>query len=229
MSVSHASFIFNEKESLIMIRKGVIDGKLVDVISQTEYSSNANMYQTGFVAVDINNEYIYPLRGKADDRPGFYPSDCLYKYKNPSPEEAAAYSADNITDFSNPADIGELIDKQQKLKQQERVILTTADNIFKPQVKPTDYPALSALKTATSMKNIDLDLYAHRFDNYNNDRRFYYDKNSISLNKLVSTCQALDISAILTLQDSSPDVPNPMGESISVVLTSGISEEGDEQ
>lgn len=75
------------------------------------------------------------------------------------------------------------------------------------------------------MKHIDLDSYEHRFGkNYNNDRRLF-EKPNISLLKLTSVCTALDIKATLILEDSSPDVPNPMGGVVTVELTSGGGED----
>lgn len=202
-----------------MLRKGLIDDKIVEVITFDQFAQQPNAYPLGYIAIDGGNDIIYPIRGKADSRPGFYPSNGICKFKDPSPEEVDSYSANNITDFSKPSDIGELIAKQNKLKQQERTILTNADNIFQPQIKPDDYPAMIALKTAVNAKGIDFESYAHRFgENKNNDKRLF-EKPNITLTKMVSICNNLDIKAILTLQDANPDVPNPMGESITVDLT----------
>lgn len=210
-----------------MIRKGLIAGKIVDVINFDEFSDHPNMYQPGYTAIDGGNGLIYPLRTKTDSRPGAYISSggLICRYKEPAEEERSNYSADNITDFSKPKDIADLINKQQSLKSQERTILTTADNIFNPQVKDSDYPEMVALKNAVNMKHIDLDSYEHRFGkNYNNDRRLF-EKPNISLLKLTSVCNALDIKATLTLEDANSDVPNPMGKSVSVELTSGGGED----
>lgn len=203
------------------LQKGVIDGKPVEVIPFDQYTRQPSIYPVGYTAIDGGNGIVYPIRSKTDTRPGLYPSNGICRYKDPEPDEMEAYSVSHITDFSNPANIADLIAKQQNLKQQERTILTTADNIFKPQVKPNDQPAMIALKTAVTQKNIDLDSYEYRFgQNYNNERRLF-EKDSISLLKVVRLCTALDIKATLTLEDASPTVPNPMGNSVTVELTSG--------
>lgn len=221
MGVSHGSlFLIRKDPNMMPIEKGVIDGKPVDVITFDQFAKQPTMYPAGYTAINGDNGIIYPIRSKTDTRAGFYPSNGICKYKDPSEEELPSYSATNIIDFSNPTGVGDLINKQQALKQQERTILTTADNIFKPQVKPNDEPAMIALKTAVSMKDCDLDSYEYRFgNNYNNDRRLF-EKPNISLNKAVSICEALDIKATLILQDAGPDIPNPMGDIVTIELTS---------
>ena len=44
---------------------------------------------------------------------------------------------------------------------------------------------------------------------------------SITLGKLVSICNAFDISADLTLRDRDSNTPNPMNETINIDLTDG--------
>lgn len=202
-----------------MLQKGLIDNKIVEVITFAQYAQQPKSYPLGYTAIDGGNGYVYPLRSKSDSRPGMYASNGICKYKDPTPEEAKDYSIDNITDFSKPSTVGELISKQNKIKQQERTILMNADNIFQPQVKQDDYPAMVALKTAINMKNIDIDSYAHRFGaNRNNDIRLL-DKSDITLKKLVSIAKNLDIRVELSLSDIDDDIPNPIGEVITVDLT----------
>lgn len=203
-----------------MIQKGIIDGRPVDVITFNQFISQPNAYQVGFTAIDGENGYIYPIRSKTDGRPGFYPSPTICKYKEPTPEEQDAYSINNIIDFSKPNSVGHLISMQQQLQSQERTILTNADNVFQPQIKPDDYPAMVALKSAVNSKAIDLESYEHRFGpNFNNDKRLF-EKPSITMAKLVSICKHLDIEAELTLRDAPGDIANPMGKEVTVNLTS---------
>lgn len=202
-----------------MLQKGLIDGKIVEVITFDQYVQQPKMYPLGYTAINAGNGVIYPLRGKSDTRPGMYPSNGLCKYVSPQPEEMSAYSADNVTDLSKPKSIGELISKQNHIKAQERTILTNADNIFQPQVKPNDSPAMVAMKTAVNMKHIDLDSYAHRFgSNFANEKRLF-EKENLTLGKIIALCNNLDIKASLTLQDADGDIPNPMNDTISVDLT----------
>ena len=106
------------------------------------------------------------------------------------------------------------------VKELERDILTSPDNIYVPPEDKNDSPAMKALKEAVIDKKIDLDKYEPRFgSNYNNDKRIF-NKQNISLPMLVRMCNALDIKATLTLEDQNSDVPNPMNTSISVEVTS---------
>ena len=86
-----------------------------------------------------------------------------------------------------------------------------------------------ALKEAIIAKHIDLDSYDYRFgqSNFPNDKRLLK-KDSISLKKLVAYCNALDITATLTLKDANSDVPNPMGKEITYDLNNTITDGDDE-
>lgn len=203
-----------------MFQTGPIDGKMCEVITPTQYMNNPGMYQNNYTAMNIEGfPYIYPIRGKSDTRAGVYISGPFFKVKEPDVDEVHLYSRDNVTDFTNPKGIGDLIKKQNKVKDQERTILTNPDNIFQPPIRPEDSPAMQALKQATIMKNIDLDQYAGRFgSNFNNTKRLYNNP-TISLNKLVYICDNIDVKITVTLEDASPDVPNPIGHPISMQLT----------
>ena len=114
---------------------------------------------------------------------------------------------------------------------EERTILTTIDNVFAPEIYNNDTPEMKAMKQAILDKHIDLDKYEPRFGpNYNNDKRLLK-KSSITFGKLRSICDALDMKVTMTIEDSSPDVPNPIGRSITVDLTdkSSLTTEGDEE
>ena len=205
-----------------MIKKAKINDKIVDIVSYEEVMSNPNNYQNNITAIEENGR-IYPLRGKNDVRPGLYYDEKspIVRYVHPSEEEEQDYSSNNIIDFTNLQSIKEVINKQSKLRNMERSILTTVDNIFNPATHPNDAPEMVALKEAVREKHIDLDKYSQRFgNNYNNERRLF-NNNTITLIKLKSMCNALDIKATLTLEDASPDVPNPINKTITIELTSG--------
>lgn len=205
-----------------MIKKAKINDKIVDIITFDDLYSHSTEYQNNLTAIEHDGT-IYPLRGKNDVRPGFYydENSPIAKFVKPSKEEEQEYSSENIIDFSDVESIKDVINKQSKLRNMERSILTTVDNIFKPATHPNDAPEMVALKEAVREKNIDLDKYSQRFgNNYNNERRLF-NNNSITLIKLKSMCNALDIKATLTLEDASPDVPNPINKTITIELTSG--------
>ena len=203
---------------MAIMKKARIDGKIVDVVDKSELSTGTNL-PYGYTGVEID-DLVLPLRAKNDTRPGVYRnSNIILTVKKPEPEEHDNYSKENIIDFGSASDMRDLISKQNALREMERSIVTTVDNIFCPQIRETDAPEMVALKRAVAAKGIDIDKYESRFGpNFNNDKRLF-DKSSITLTKLKSLCNALDIEATITLKDASGDVPNPMREEIVIPLT----------
>ena len=214
-----------------MIIKIKIGSNLYDVISYEEFKNNHDMYMKfiGSVAVQFQDGLVYPLRNSTDIRPGLYCNWPLCIFKPPYGNEIAMYNMQNAINFSEAKNYAEVIEAQQKLNNSERTILTTIDNITIPEIGPNDTPAMWALKQAIISKKIDLDKYDYRFntENYPNDKRLLK-RDSITLPKLKTYADALDIDIIMTLKDKSPDVPNPMGKEITVNITSGPIEEQDE-
>lgn len=203
------------------IRKAKICDALYDIIDYEEYIANKAVYSTyvGRIAVDYHDGYVYPLRTVTDIRPGCYNFGGVIMMKPPFGNEAALYSAANIINFSDAKNLREVIEAQDKFNRAERSILTSIDSITIPEIKDSDTPAMKALKEAILLKHIDLDKYDYRFgiENYPNDKRLLK-RDSITLPKLVTYAEALDIALTLTLADKSADVPNPIGKTITVQL-----------
>ena len=200
--------------------KTKIDGKMYDVVPLEEYQSNMEAYVPNYTAIkSLDGKYALPIRGITDTRPGIYVTNCVAKEKVEGDMEG--YSMQNAIDLSDSKSIGELLQKQEAVRDIEHEILTDVDNIFTPKIGPNDSAAISALKQAVIDKHIDLDKYEQRFgSNYSNDKRLLL-KDKISMQMLVRVCDALDIKATLTLEDKEPGVPNPMNDVISIELTSG--------
>ena len=202
-----------------------VDGRIVDVISEEEYMEKWNMFHDQLnpsVAVEImgaNGEnYILPFRGKNDDRPGIYQEGCVDFFK-----EGEEYRSNNfdIIDFSDVTTIQEFMNKNSQIRTMETNILTDIDSVFAPKIADDDSPEMKAFKEAICSKKIDINKYAPRFgDNFLNDKRILK-SGSITLNKLVSMCEKLDIEAELSLRDADSNVPNPIGKEIKVILTNG--------
>ena len=111
--------------------------------------------------------------------------------------------------------------KQNKLKNAERTILTTPENIFVPVIRDDDSPEMVGLKEAVIAKEIDIDKYQARFgSNYSNDKRLFNDK-SITLSKLKTMFKALDMKGTLIIEDLNDDIPNPIGKKIVIDLLGG--------
>lgn len=212
------------------VRIATVDGKLVDVITTEEYSSkwrtfqdNPSMYQSS--ALDIQtggNRYILPFRGKTDDRPGIYNEGAMYRIKLPKTKEEEneySYGSREVVDIGNSGDVKTFLNRNKQVRDMEAVILTDIDDVYTPPMLPNDSPEMRAFKEAVASKHCDINKYAPRFgDNFLNDKRILKTP-SITMNKLVSMSEKMDIEVELILRNAGDDVPNPMDRSISVILT----------
>lgn len=211
----------NKKEILI-------NDRLYEVVTPEQYMHSKDAYLTGYVAIDPGvGDYILPVVGSTSQNPGIfvrYESPFSYATE-PTGEMADMYNRRNLIDYGDVKTFKQFIDKQTMVRELENDILSSPDNIFRPNIDPEDSPAMSVLKQAVIEKKIDLDKYEPRFgSNYPNDRRIFT-KNDISMKMLIRMCNALDIKATLTLEDQDSDIgeiPNPIGEKISIELTSKL-------
>lgn len=198
-------------------KKAKINGRVTTVVTPEEALTNP-LYQDKFSSVEID-DVILPVKKTYDPTvPGFYISSSgkLGKIIYPNNDDKEEYSLNNAIDFSNIQNMKELISKQEEVKRMESEVLSNSDNLFKPIPKENDAPEMKALKEAICLKNIDIDVYADRFlDNFNNDKRLLKGS-SITISKMKSICDKLDMKVTLTISDTSPEVPNPMGKEISV-------------
>lgn len=198
-------------------KKAVINNRVTTVISVQEVLKNP-IFQNKFTSVEVD-DVILPVKNSYDPTsPGFYimGSGKIGKIIKPNSEDYEEYSSKHAIDFSDIKSMKELISKQEEVKKLEADTLSNSDNLFKPIVKDNDSPEMKALKEAICLKNIDIDAYADRFgDNYNNDKRLLKGS-SITSSKMKSICNNLDMKVTLVITDTSPNVPNPIGKSISV-------------
>ena len=211
-------------------RSAPIDGKVMDIITEDEYSQKFKMYSenpsicsmTALETSKGDESYLLPFRGKTDDRPGVYPDGNLYFVKFPeSEEEEKSYNKKNIdiVDFSNVDNINDFLAKNGQVREMENLSLSDSDEIFIPPISGRETEAMRAFKQAIAAKHMDIDRYSSRFgENYLNDKRILKG-DDITLNKLVSICNKFDIEAKLILSDKHPDVANPMGNNIETILT----------
>lgn len=200
--------------------KMLIGSKFYDVVSQEEYTNNKNLYSGGSTAIHIDDT-VYPIRNRYEEGiVGAYDRGAVIKYVPPTTEEEQSiYDSSKVIDFNNVSDIKEIIERQNEMSSQERMILTSPDNISCYPILETDSPSLQLLKKAINAKNIDLDKYEQRFGvNYTNDKRILQ-RNTITLPKLTSIANKLDMEVELVIRDSSKDVPNPMGIELKTILT----------
>ena len=211
-------------------RSAPIDGKVLDIITEEEYSNKYNMYLENpsicnMTALEINKGdeyYLLPFRGKSDDRPGVYQDGNIYFIKYPENEsEELSYNKKNlnVVDFSNVNNINDFLEKNNQVRELENLSLSDSDEIFTPPISGRESEAMAAFKQAITAKHMDIDRYSARFgENYLNDKRILKG-DDITMNKLISICNKFDIEAKLVLSDKHPDVPNPMGKDIEAILT----------
>ena len=212
------------------LRSTLVDGKIVDVLSEEEYSTKWDTYNnnpsistnTAVEVTDPNGvKYVLPFRGKSDDRPGIYPDGSICFARFPDEEQDKTYRSEclDIVDFSDASTISSFLAHTSQLREMETNVLTDIDSVFVPTITIQDSPEMRAFKEAIILKHMDINKYAPRFgDNFLNDKRILR-TNSITMNKLVSMCEKLDIEAELTLRNVRPDVANPMLKEVTVVLT----------
>lgn len=200
---------------------------MFDLVPMEEYDKG--FYDPAFTAIEKDN-IAYPIRSKKDVRPGYYDYGLVAFFRPPVEEEDKKdYSLidnEKLVDFTNVDNIQEAMAKASVSRNLEREILTTPDNIFIPVISDLDAPEMAALKEAVIAKNIDIDKYEPRFgSNFPNEKRAFK-KHDITLLKLKRICNGIDIKMTLTLEDMSPNVPNPIGRVIYVNLNEGTDEDG---
>lgn len=211
---------------MINIRKTTIGKRVLDVMTETEYTQKTQKEGPMFDDTCIEkNGMLYPIQQRYDGfTPGVFDAGPFLKYTNPQESDVAEYSAgsDKIIDFSRAKDLRSLIVEQDKLRDKEEVILTVRENIFQAHIKDSNLPELKATKEVINSKNIDLTDYKVKLEeDFSNITRIIKDPNndSITFNRMRTLMNAMDVEVTLTFKDK-PNAINPMGKEISVVITS---------
>lgn len=199
--------------------------RLLDVVSIDEYSKSPASYVPKGTALEFGQSYVLPVISETDKGPGIIvkQNKPIASVRIPDDSDIEKFDNSHIIDFSKSESMGDFMEKQTLLHQLEKDVLSSPDNIFEPEVDPSEAPAMQLLKRAVTAKHIDLDKYEPRFgSNYANDKRLF-NKPNISMQMLMRVCKALDIKATLTLEDQDGDIANPMGpeNKMSIELTSG--------
>lgn len=200
--------------------KAKVDNGIIDIIDINDiWKTTQN--DIGRVGV-IRDGVIYKLRNRTDTKTGMYKND-LYTVlmSNKNDEDQYKVNQDNIINFDDAKTIRDVINKQDKLKDMESATLISANgNVFIPLNKDDDTKEMLALKEAVRNKHIDINMYESRFgNNFNNDIRIF-NKPSITLEKIKTICNALDIEVSIIFKDKEGNIPNPIGKEITTVVTS---------
>lgn len=202
------------------MKKVELEGRLYNAVTMDEYTQNRELYNPRFTAIESDNGLVMPIRSRVgDDGPGYYYQDGAIACNVVKPDNPQDYSTGKIIDYTNPQSIGDLIRNNEMVADIQSEIMTTTDNVFYLKIGDNDTPEMRALKTAINSKQVDKKQYEDRFEQFQNDMRLLKGS-SITLGKLISICDAFDISAELTLRDK-VDIPNPMNQEITIDLTEG--------
>lgn len=196
-----------------------INGKLCSVATLEEFLQHPELYNNYFTAVDVtvhDKRMILPVRSPLDNKPGLYIRGIMAEAVVPPEEDEQQYSADNVVDFTDVTSMSELLDKQAQVRDIERDILTSPDDITVPNISSLDSPEMRGLKEAIREKRIDINKYEDRFGtNFANDKRLLK-QHTITNKMLKRLLTALDMKATLVIEDANPDVPNPIGKKIRI-------------
>ena len=120
---------------------------------------------------------------------------------------------ENTIDFTNLNSISEYYNNCVKYNEAERDIITTVNNQFKPKINEEDSSLLKIVKQTICDKNIDIDKYADRFVQFNNDKRLLSPSyKDITMKKAIEMLNNLDTDVYVITANKDSDVPNPMPE-----------------
>lgn len=209
------------------MKKMRIGKRILDVIDQEEFirKSEYNPEAVKELAEDtavVKDEIVYPVMTKfSRDIVGVYDAGPLLIYSKPEDIDLSQYNSKDIIDFDNVENLRDSIEKAAKLESQERSILISTNNIYKPIVKENDTPEMALFKKAISKKNIDIENYKQRFgSDYSNDLRGLTG-NSITFFKLKRFCDIFDIRCSITFEDKK-NAPNPIGEKLTTCVNDTV-------
>ena len=102
----------------IEFKKVTIDNKMLNVVSYESFCENKEANNNSSTAVEYG-DYVYPVRGKKDTRPGIYNDGCLNFFVDPKDGDDQ-YLASNIKDIGSSKNTEELLQTMSDLKMMER-------------------------------------------------------------------------------------------------------------
>lgn len=195
----------------------LIDGKVYNAINYIDLSSVSDLTS---VAVMMPDGKILPVVDKPNEPGIFISHNTLFGTIN----EENCPPVTKLDIDTGGEDIKSLIQKNEESRnvEYEQVSAYTSDNKFKPAINGDEYKEMELLKRAICEKNIDINAYEHRFGGkFQNDKRLLT-KNSISIDKLKSTADALDMEVEIIIRDKKGNVPNPIGKEFHGIITEEV-------
>lgn len=228
-----ADFNFNLKPLNIEVSSCILKGQMYSLLTYEEYSKISD-YTASFSDAVLqkyhDKDIVLPVKGKVKVNrsvPGIYNAGIIDFIVYPNNENIDEFVPEQIISMSNKTPMKEMLERKDIMARLDEPWITSPDNITSFQIMEDDKPEMICLKTALNKKNIDIDKYGARFGpNFPNDKR-QLKNNSATLNIIKRFCQYMDMEALLTLRDKNPNVPNPIGDTITVSL-SDLSDEDEE-
>ena len=98
------------------MRKIEIGNKLYSVAEMDEYTENKDVYTPKNTALIVGDKVV-PIRSSIDSGPGVYYQEGAIAANIVKPsDDDTKYNIENMIDLSNPKDIGEVIEKNQLIR-----------------------------------------------------------------------------------------------------------------
>lgn len=195
----------------------LINGEVYNTVPYSDINSISDFTR---IAVMMPDGKILPIADKPN-APGIFISyDTLFGTIN----EKDCPTVTKLDIDTGGQDIKTLIQKNEENRnvEYEQVSAYTSDNKYKPAINGDEYKEMELLKRAICEKNIDINAYEHRFGGkFQNDKRLLT-KNSISIDKLKSTADALDMEVEIIIRDKKGNIPNPIGKELRGIITEEV-------
>ena len=196
------------------MKKITLNGKMYNLIDKTEYLNNKDYYDTeSNVAIEHCNMALPLTQSQFNN--GVYSTENrpIIKYNVPLDKDNYMVTPENTIDFTNLNGIADYYNNYVKYNEAERDIITTVNNQFKPKINEEDSSLLKIVKQTICDKNIDIDKYADRFTQFNNDKRLLSSSyKDITMKKAIEMLNNLDTDVYVITANKDSDVPNPMPE-----------------
>lgn len=204
-------------------KKARINNQLYTAVEKEEYIKCPDIYPIATTAIEMNGKVI-PLINKTDrENSGVYFGGAILEYRG----NVNQFDKSNIEliDLSDAKSMKELIRKQERVKDINKSILESADDIYVPTFFETDTAEMRIFKEGIVAKQICLKNYANAIEEstgstFNNDRRLI-EKDSITFSKMKGLATAFDMEIELIIRDKSPNVPNPMNKEFRCIINGG--------
>lgn len=203
------------------MKKAILNDKMYNLISKEEFFSKKDYYNS-ISSVAIEEEMIIDGERVTVGMPvtqsknvtGAYSEEgsplIFFTNKDESYDKYICQDS-NVIDFSNIDNMSQYYENCIKYNDAEREIITNTINQSKPVIKEDDSPLLKITKQTICDKNIDMDKYADRFEQYNNDKRLVSSsKKDITMKKASMMLDKLDVDTYVITTNKEGDIPNPM-------------------